>query len=106
MLVNPLVSWIWIGSVVFLLGGLLAFLEEKGILPGRQATVLEVLPFVEMVGNALTYNRENAMATAAFFDVDKTILAENSGTLYLDLARSSGGEPDRKEIMPVMPSSA
>jgi len=35
----------------------------------KESPVLEVLPFVEIVGNALTYNRENAMATAAFFDV-------------------------------------
>jgi hypothetical protein len=35
----------------------------------KESRLLEVLPFVEMVGNALTYNRENAMAGAAFFDV-------------------------------------
>jgi HK97 family phage major capsid protein len=35
----------------------------------NESPVLEVLPFIEIVGNALTYNRENAMATAAFFDV-------------------------------------
>src|SRR3970282_572945 len=38
----------------------------------KESRVLEVLPFIEMVGNALTYNRENAMATAAFFDVGDT----------------------------------
>lgn len=31
--------------------------------------VLQVLPFIEIVGNGLTYNRENAAASAAFFDV-------------------------------------
>jgi HK97 family phage major capsid protein len=31
--------------------------------------VLQVLPFIEIVGNGLTYNRENAAATAAFYDV-------------------------------------
>jgi HK97 family phage major capsid protein len=35
----------------------------------KESRVLDLLPFIEMVGNALTYNRENAMATAAFFDV-------------------------------------
>jgi HK97 family phage major capsid protein len=35
----------------------------------NESPVLELLPFVEIVGNALTYNRENTMATAAFFDV-------------------------------------
>jgi HK97 family phage major capsid protein len=38
----------------------------------KESPVLQVLPFIEMVGNALTYNRENAMATAAFFDVGDT----------------------------------
>ena len=38
----------------------------------KESPVLDVLPFVEMAGNALTYNRENAMATAAFFDVGDT----------------------------------
>ncbi len=31
--------------------------------------VLQVLPFIEIVGNGLTYNRENAAATAAFYEV-------------------------------------
>jgi hypothetical protein len=35
----------------------------------KESRVLDVLPFIEMMGNALTYNRENAMASAAFFDV-------------------------------------
>ena len=35
----------------------------------KESRVLDHLPFIEMMGNALTYNRENAMATAAFFDV-------------------------------------
>lgn len=38
----------------------------------KESRVLEFLPFIEMAGNALTYNRENAMATAAFFDVGDT----------------------------------
>ena len=28
----------------------------------KESRVLQILPFIEMVGNALTYNRENAMA--------------------------------------------
>jgi len=35
----------------------------------KESPVLTRLPFIDMVGNALTYNRENVMATAAFFDV-------------------------------------
>ena len=31
--------------------------------------VLQALPFIEIVGNGLTYNRENAAATAAFYEV-------------------------------------
>jgi hypothetical protein len=38
----------------------------------KESRVLDVLPFVEMVGNALTYDRENALPTAAFFDVGDT----------------------------------
>ncbi len=38
----------------------------------KESRVLEALPFIDMVGNALTYNRENAMASAAFFDVGDT----------------------------------
>ncbi|HEX5140778.1 MAG TPA: phage major capsid protein [Dehalococcoidia bacterium] len=38
----------------------------------KESRVLDTLPFIEMMGNALTYNRENAMASAAFFDVGDT----------------------------------
>src|SRR5690606_25899604 len=34
--------------------------------------VLQRLPFIEIVGNGLTYNRENAPATAAFYAVGST----------------------------------
>ena len=32
----------------------------------KESPVLDVLPFIEMLGNALTYNRENALPSAAF----------------------------------------
>jgi hypothetical protein len=35
----------------------------------KESRVLDALPFIEIAGNALTYNRENALPTAAFFDV-------------------------------------
>ena len=35
----------------------------------KDSPVLQRMPFVEIVGNGLTYNRENAAATAAFFAV-------------------------------------
>jgi len=38
----------------------------------KESPVLQVLPFVEIVGNGLTYNRENTAPTAAFYDVGDT----------------------------------
>ncbi len=38
----------------------------------KESPVLQVLPFIEIVGNGLTYNRENAAASASFFDVGDT----------------------------------
>ena len=38
----------------------------------KDSPILQSLPFVEIVGNGLTYNRENAAATAAFYDVSDT----------------------------------
>ena len=38
----------------------------------KESPVLQVLPFIEIAGNGLTYNRENAAASAAFFDVGDT----------------------------------
>ncbi|MFH1484532.1 MAG: major capsid protein [Chloroflexota bacterium] len=34
--------------------------------------VLQVLPFIEIVGNGLTYNRENTAPTVSFYDVGDT----------------------------------
>ena len=38
----------------------------------KDSPLLQRLPFVAVSGNAITYNRENAMATAAWFDVGDT----------------------------------
>ena len=38
----------------------------------KDSPILQSLPFVEIVGNGLTYNRENVAATAAFYDVSDT----------------------------------
>ncbi|MFH1140247.1 MAG: phage major capsid protein [Chloroflexota bacterium] len=35
----------------------------------KESPVLQALPFIEIVGNGLTYNRENAAPTAAFYAV-------------------------------------
>ena len=61
----------------------------------KESRVLEALPFIEMVGNALTYNRENAMATAAFFDVGDT-WTESTPTFTQVLAtlKILGGDAD------------
>ena len=37
-----------------------------------ESPVLQALPFIEIVGNGLTYNQENAAATVAFYDVGDT----------------------------------
>src|SRR5690606_12199656 len=37
-----------------------------------ESPVLQRLPFIEIVGNGLTYNRENAAATAEFYAVGGT----------------------------------
>lgn len=38
----------------------------------QDSPILQALPFIEITGNGLTYNRENAAPTAAFFDVGDT----------------------------------
>jgi len=38
----------------------------------QDSPVLQVLPFIEITGNGLTYNRENVNPAAAFFDVGDT----------------------------------
>jgi hypothetical protein len=57
--------------------------------------VLRRLPFVEIVGNGLTYNRENAAATAAFYAVGDA-WAEGTPTFTQITAALSilGGDAD------------
>ena len=38
----------------------------------QDSPILQALPFIEITGNGLTYNRENAAATASFFQVGDT----------------------------------
>jgi hypothetical protein len=38
----------------------------------KESPVLQALPFIEIVGNGLTYNRESVAAAASFFDVGDT----------------------------------
>ena len=35
----------------------------------NESPVLQHMPFIEIVGNSLTYNRENAAPTVAFYNV-------------------------------------
>lgn len=38
----------------------------------KESRILNLLPWVDLLGNTLTYNRENAMASAAFYGVGDT----------------------------------
>jgi len=38
----------------------------------QDSPILQALPFIEITGNGLTYNRENTTSSAAFFDVGDT----------------------------------
>jgi HK97 family phage major capsid protein len=38
----------------------------------KDSPILQALPFIEIVGNGLTYNRESTTATASFYNVDDT----------------------------------
>jgi HK97 family phage major capsid protein len=38
----------------------------------KDSPILQALPFIEIVGNGLTYNRESTAATASFYDVSDT----------------------------------
>jgi len=38
----------------------------------KDSPILQALPFIEIVGNGLTYNRESTAATASFYDVGDT----------------------------------
>ena len=60
-----------------------------------ESPVLQRLPFIEIAGNGLTYNRENAAPTAAFYDVNST-WAENTPTFTQATAtlKIMGGDAD------------
>lgn len=57
--------------------------------------ILQRLPFIEIAGNGLSYNRENAMATADFYDVGDT-WNESTPTFTLATAalKIMGGDAD------------
>jgi len=61
----------------------------------QESPVLQRLPFIEIVGNGLAYNRENDSPTAAFYDVGDN-WAENTPTFSQETAalRIMGGDAD------------
>ncbi|MGE0229132.1 MAG: major capsid protein [Dehalococcoidia bacterium] len=61
----------------------------------NEDAIFDRLPFIEIVGNALTYNRENAPATAAFYNVGDT-WAESTPTFTQQTAtlKILGGDAD------------
>ena len=69
----------------------------KGIIQTtvKDSAVLQRMPFIEIVGNALTYNSENAMASAGFYDVGDT-WAESTPTFTQKTAtlKILGGDAD------------
>ena len=61
----------------------------------KESPVLQALPFIEVVGNGLTYNQENALPTAAFYNVGDT-WAESTPTFTQVTANLKilGGDAD------------
>jgi HK97 family phage major capsid protein len=61
----------------------------------KDSPILQRLPFIEIVGNGLTYNRENAAASAAFFDVGDTWTESTPTFTQLTVAlKIMGGDAD------------
>ena len=61
----------------------------------NESPVLQVLPFIEIVGNGLTYNRENTTGSAAFYGVGDP-WAESTPTFTQETAtlKILGGDAD------------
>ncbi len=61
----------------------------------KESPLLQRLPFIEIVGNGLTYNRENALPTVDFYDVGDT-WAESTPTFTQVTAnlKIMGGDAD------------
>jgi HK97 family phage major capsid protein len=61
----------------------------------KESPVLQTLPFIEVVGNGLTYNQENTAPSAAFYDVGDT-WAESTPTFTQVTAtlKILGGDAD------------
>ncbi len=66
----------------------------------KENPILERLPFIDIIGNAITYNRENAMPTASFYDVGDT-WAEDTPTFTQVTAalKILGGDADMDQFI-------
>ena len=61
----------------------------------QESPVLQRLPFIEITGNGLTYNRENVSPTAAFFDVGDTWVEDTPTFTQLTATlKVMGGDAD------------
>ena len=61
----------------------------------QESPVLQRLPFIEIVGNGLTYNRENVSPTATFFDVGDTWVEDTPTFTQINTAlKVMGGDAD------------
>ncbi len=61
----------------------------------KDSPVLQRLPFIEIVGNGLTYNRENMAPSAAFFDVGDTWTESTPTFTQLNVTlKIMGGDAD------------
>ena len=75
-----------------------------------ESPILQRLPFVEIVGNGLTYNRENAAPSAEFYDVgddwdeiqegERTAL-DNTAMLYLSSMMTGSHNNDQLPVVMV-----
>jgi hypothetical protein len=61
----------------------------------KESSVLAVLPFMQVVGSALTYNREETMPQASFFDPGDVWIAESpTWTTHTQELKIIGGDAD------------
>src|SRR5256714_15123264 len=65
-----------------------------------ESQILAYLPFMDVTGNALTYNQENALPTAAFFNVGDT-WTEDTPTYTQKTAKLAitGGDADVDNLL-------
>ena len=72
----------------------------------KDSPVLQRMPFIEIVGNGLTYNRENVLPSADFYDVGDT-WAESTPTFTQLTAtlKIMGGDADVDNFLKVTRSN-